>query len=142
MLTIRGKSVGARKPLFADFAVAPPPGLRDDGGITLRDLIDHVVREEVAAFQKRQRDRLTFRVLTAGQISEGVERGKVESGGSEIQPQDVDPNAAVGTAIQAFEDGLYFAVIDERQAEDLDRQVFLQPDSQITFIRLTLLSGG
>ncbi|NLE38775.1 MAG: hypothetical protein GX621_12190 [Pirellulaceae bacterium] len=101
-----------------------------------------MVRQEVAAFQKRQRDRLALRVLTARQISDGVERGKVESGGSEIQPQDVDPDAAVGTAIQAFEDGLYFVVIDERQAEDLDRQIFLQPDSQITFIRLTLLAGG
>lgn len=142
MLTVRGKSLGRRKPLFADFSVAPPPGLRGDGGVTLRDLIDHVVREEVAAFQRRQRDRLTLHVLSARQIEQAAERGKIDSGGSDVQPQDVDPDAAVATAVQAFEDGLYFVAIDDQQAHDLDRQVFLRPDSQVTFIRLTLLAGG
>jgi hypothetical protein len=142
MLTIRGKSLGRRQPLFADFSVAPPPGLRGDGGVTLRDLIDHVVREEVAAFQRRQRDRLTLHALSARQIEEAAERGKIDSGGSDVQPQDVDPDAAVAVAIQAFEDGLYFVAIDERQVEQLDQQVFLRPDSQVTFIRLTLLAGG
>jgi hypothetical protein len=142
MLTVSGKSLGGKKPLFADFSVALPPGLAGDGGITLRHVIDHVVREEVAAFQMRQRDRLMLRVLSARQIEDAAERGKIDSGGSEIQPQDVDPNAAVGAAIQAFEDGLYFVVVDGQQARELDRQVFLRPDSRITFIRLTLLAGG
>jgi hypothetical protein len=142
MLTVSGRSLGGKKPLFADLSVALPPGLHEDGGMTLRHVIDHVVREEVAAFQKRQRDRLMLRALSARQIEDAVERGKVDSGGSEIQPQDVDPDAAVGAAIQAFEDGLYFVVVDGQQARELDRQVFLRPDSQITFIRLTLLAGG
>jgi hypothetical protein len=142
MLTISGKSLGGRKPLFADFSVVPPPGLHGDDGFTLRHVIDHVVREEVAAFQKRQRDRLMLRALSARQIEEAAERGKIDSGASEIQPQDVDPDAAVGTAIQAFADGLYFVVVDGQQARELDAQVFLRPDSRITFIRLTLLAGG
>jgi hypothetical protein len=141
MLTITGKSVGGKKPLFADFSVSPPD-LRGDDGITLRELIGHIVRNEVAAFKKRQRDRLLFRALSAQQIDSAVERGKVEMGGSEVQPQDVDPEVAVGMAIQAYEDGLYFVVIDGEQTREIDRQIFLRPDSQITFIRLTLLAGG
>lgn len=142
MITVCGKSLGAKRPLFADFCVAPPPGLHGDDSVTLRHVIDHVVRAEVAAFQKRQRDRLMLRALSARQIDEAAERGKVDSGGSEIKPQDVDPDAAVGTAIQAFKDGLYFVVIDGQQARELDAQVFLRPDSQVTFVRLTLLAGG
>jgi hypothetical protein len=142
MLTIRGKSLGRRSPLFADFSVSPPPGLPSDGGVTLRDLIEHVVREEVAAFQRRQRDRLALHALTARQIEEAAQRGKIDSGGSEVPAQEVDPEAAIAAALQAFEDGLYLVAIDDGQVEHLDRQVFLRPDSQVTFIRLTLLAGG
>jgi hypothetical protein len=142
MITVSGRSLGRKKPLFADFAVAPPPGLLGDDGVTLRRVIDYVVREEVAAFKKRQRDRSMLRALTARQIEAAAERGKVDAGGSEIPPQDVDPEAAVEAAVQAYEDGLYFVVIDGQQAKEIDRQVFLRPDSQLTFIRLTLLAGG
>jgi hypothetical protein len=142
MLTISGKSLGGKRPLFADFSLALPPGLNGEGGITLRQIIEHVVREEVEAFKKRQTDRGLIRVMTVRQIEEAAERGKIDSGGSEIEPQEVDAGTAVGTAIQAFADGLYFVVVDEQQALDLDQQIFLGTESRITFIRLTLLAGG
>jgi hypothetical protein len=142
MLTVTGKAVGRKKPLFADFSVAPPADLGGDEGITLRRLIEHVVRAEVAAFEQRQRDRLDLSVLSARDIDEGLEKGKITSGGSEVGIQNVDADAAVGTALTAFEDGLFLVVVDEEQHRELDRQVFLQPDSRVTFIRLTLLAGG
>jgi hypothetical protein len=142
MLAVTGKVVGRKKPLFADFSIDPPADLGGDDGITLRRLIDHVVRAEVAGFQQRQRDRLELRVLSARDIDEGVEKGKIASGSSEVGIQNVDADAAVGAALQAFEDGLFLVVVDERQHRELDRQVFLQPDSRVTFIRLTLLAGG
>jgi hypothetical protein len=142
MLTVSGKALGRKKPLFADFSVAPPDGLGGDDGVTLRGLIEHVVRAEVAAFKQRQCDRLQLRVLTAREIDEGAEKGKIESGGSEVGRQNVDAEEAVGTALTAFEDGLFLVVVDEQQHRELDRQVFLQPDSRVTFIRLTLLAGG
>jgi hypothetical protein len=125
MLTINGKSLGGKRPLFADFSLAPPPGLKGDDGITLRQIIDHIVREEVAAFKKQQSERRLIRALTVRQIEEAAERGKIDSGGSEIEPQEVDADAAVGTALQAFADGFYFVVVDEQQARDLDQQIFL-----------------
>jgi len=142
MLTVSGKALGRKRPLFADFSIPPPVGLRGDDGITLRHLIEHLVRAEVAAFQQRQRDRLDLRVLTALEIDEGVEKGKIESGASEVGLQVVDVEAAIAAALQAFEDGLYLVVVDDRQQQELDRQVFLQPDSRVTFVRLTMLAGG
>ena len=142
MLTISGKAVGQKKPLFADFSLPPPAELSESGGVTLRELLERIVREEVAAFRRRQRDRQVIRVLTSRQIAEAAERGKIEMGASEAEPQEVDEDAAVAAALTAFEDGLYFVVIDGDQHCELDRQLFLQPDSHLTFVRLTMLAGG
>lgn len=141
-LTISGKALGSRKPLFADWSIPFPPEWRDEGGLTLRDLIARVVRSEVRAFRQRQEERKVFRALTARQIAQGAEKGKIESGGSEVPPQPVDEGEAVATACQAFEDGLFLVVIDGEDQREIDRQVHVRPNSQITFVRLTMLAGG
>ncbi|MCA8919419.1 MAG: hypothetical protein KDB32_10100, partial [Planctomycetes bacterium] len=132
---------GGRKALFSDFGVDLPPG-SGESGTTLRDLIEHIVREQVRLFRQRQQDRQFIRALTERQIQDQAAKGKVDSGASEVPPQEVDDEAAVGTALQAFEDGLYFVILDEEQQESLDAQAYPKPDSKITFIRLTMLAGG
>jgi len=141
MLTITGKTLGRKKPLFADWSVPVPPEARDDGTFTLRHLLSGVVRYEVNAFRQRQQDRLTFRALTARQIEEAAVEGKIDMGGSEARQQ-VDEEEAVGTALQAFEDGLYLVLVDEVEQKSLDAQVHLKEDSRLTFIRLAMLAGG
>lgn len=142
-MLISTKALGSKKPLFADFSVPLPPDWEDegDGGKTLRDLIEEVVRHEVDAFKKRQQDRQFLRALTVTEIEKGVDQGKVEMGASDVQPQNVDPEEAVAAALIAFEDGLYLVIIDEKQYKDLDEAVFLTADSRLTFVRLTMLSG-
>jgi hypothetical protein len=44
--------------------------------------------------------------------------------------------------LQAFEDGLYLVVLDGQEQRSLDAQLFLQPDSRVAFVRLTMLAGG
>lgn len=141
-LTISGKRLGAKQPLFADWSIPFPPEWNDAGGLTLRDLIARVVRSEVQAFRERQADRQTIRVLTARDIAQGAENGKIEMGGSEVPLQAVDAEDAVPVACQAFEDGLYLVVIDEENYRELDGQIHIRPDSRVTFVRLTLLAGG
>jgi hypothetical protein len=141
-LTISGKAIGARRPLFADWSIPFPPEWRESSGLTLRELISRVVRAEVAAFRQRQEDRQVFRALTARQIDEGAEKGKIEMGGSEVPLQPVDEEEAATVACQAFEDGLFLVVIDGEDCREIDREVFVRPDSRVTFVRLTLLAGG
>jgi hypothetical protein len=141
-LTISGKAIGARRPLFADWSIPFPPEWGESSGLTLRELISRVVRAEVAAFRQRQEDRQVFRALTARQIEEGSEKGKIEMGGSEVPPQPVDEEEAATVACQAFEDGLFLVVIDGEDCREIDREVFVRPDSRVTFVRLTLLAGG
>lgn len=137
MLHIQGKALGRKKPLFDDFSVSAPA----TGDLTLRKLLEHVVRKEVAAFRERQAERRLLHVLTAKQIEDGLAKGKVDSGGSTLD-QKVDVDAAIATAIEAFQDGLYLVVLDEVELKDLDALVSLTPESRLTFIRLSLLAGG
>jgi hypothetical protein len=141
MLTVSGKALGRKKPLFDDFSVAPPPAVASGQPITLRELIGHVVRAEVAAFKGRQAERRLLKALTARQIEAGLAAGKVQACGSDLD-QHVDPEQAVATAIEAFTDGLFLAVADETEVKDLDGVVPLTTASRLTFIRLTMLAGG
>jgi hypothetical protein len=141
-LVITGKTLGSRRPLFADYSIPFPPEWTGDGGLTLRDLIARVVRSEVQAFRHRQEERQVFRALTAKQISDAAAKGKIEMGGSEVPVQAVDEEDAVGVACEAFEDGLFLVVIDGQDYRQLDSQIHVQSDSRVAFVRLTLLAGG
>ncbi len=145
MLTVSGKGLGRRRPLFEDFSIPPPVEQTGDGGpLTLRDLITHVVCQEVVAFEQRQQARRLDRVLSPREIGEGVARGKVSPEGRDPKhapPAKVDMEGAVATAIEAFIDGLYLVIIDELEYRELDAIVRLGPDSRITFLRLTFLAG-
>jgi hypothetical protein len=142
MLTIDAKVLGRKKPLFSDWSMPLPPNTGGGGDPwTLRKLITHIVLEEVAAFRQRQEERKLIKALTAAQIEEGIAKGKVDRGGRDLK-QKVDPEAAVATALQAFEDGIYLVVLDGAEQRDLDKEIYVQPDSRVTFVRLALLSGG
>jgi hypothetical protein len=141
MISISGKTLGKKKPLFADWSIPFPPDLGDGGSLTLRDLLDRVVRAQVQAFKERQQQQLLVRALTAKDIEAGAVKGKVDMDGRDLE-QNVDPEDAVGTALQAFEDGLYLVILDGQEQRSLDQEVRLQPDSLIAFVRLAMLAGG
>ena len=141
MITISGKVLGKKKPLFADWSIPFPPDLGDGGALTLRDLIARIVVGEVEAFKQRQEERKFVRALSASDIDKGVARGKVDLGGRNLD-QKVDTDDAIATALQAFEDGLYLVIVDGEEQRELDRQVVLQPDSHVAFVRLAMLAGG
>ena len=142
MITIEGKALGNRRRLFSDWSIPTPPDLGGDGGdLTLRALIDRIVRAEVVAFRGRREERRLVRTLSATQIAEGAARGKVDMGGRELD-QEVDDDQVVAAALQAFEDGIYLVAVNGREVRSLDQPVFMTPDSRVTFIRLALLAGG
>ena len=138
-LLVEAKLLGQRRPIFSDWRVDLP----QDGGdhLRLRVLITRVVQEEVAAFHLRQQERRLARLLTPAEVDAGRVKGKIDPGERDLQ-QNVEAEAAVGTALQAFEDGLYYVFIDGVQQTGLDREVFLKPESKLTFLRLVALAGG
>jgi hypothetical protein len=141
-IVVEGKVLGQKRPLFTDWHIQLPPLWQREGDrIRLRDLITRVVVEEVDAFRQRQAERRLTRILSQADIQAGVESGKVDPGERDLK-QEVNTDDAVGSALQAFEDGLYFVFLDGIQQTNLDQEVYLQPDSKVTFLRLVALAGG
>lgn len=138
-LTIDARLLGQKRPLFAGWQLELPP--ETGSRLTLRELVTRVVEAEVQTFQQRQAGRRLARVLSPGEIEQGLARGKVELGERELN-QAVDPAAAVAAALQAFEDGLYFVFVESEQVTTLETEVMLQPQTRLSFVRLVALAGG
>jgi hypothetical protein len=141
-LTISVRSAGRRKPLVPDWQLPWPPEEHSEGEpLTLRQLITRIVLKEVEAFRQRQEQRRLVRILTERQIEEGLNKGRVDSGGRDLQ-QEVSPEEAVANALQAFEDGIYLVILDGEEQRNLEHEVHVQPDSHLMFVRLVLLAGA
>lgn len=140
---IETRVLGKRSRPLDGWAVPTPPAEAGDGGdgLTLRGLIERVVRAEVRAFEQRERTRRFVRVLAEREISDAAARGKVDPGGR-APAGPVDEDDAVGAALQGFEDGLYLVILDGVEQRDLERRVFVSDESRLVFLRLTFLAGA
>ncbi len=143
MITVEARVLGRPRPVLDHWSVDVPlqPGEIGGGGLTLRELIARVVRAEVAAFAERERTRTLVRVLSAREVEAGAARGRIDAGGR-APGAPVDAEAAVGTALNGFEDGLYLVILDEQEQSDLDAQVYPREDSRLVFLRLCFLAGA
>lgn len=141
-ITVEGKVIGQKRPIFSDWQVELPPIQEHNGDhLKLRDLITSIVMKEVEAFKTRRQERKLARVMSRQEIDEDSERGKVNPGEHDLE-QFVNIENAITAALQAFEDGLYFVFIDEVQQTSLDSEVALKTNSNVVFVRLTALVGG
>lgn len=141
-IAVTGKVLGRSKPLFTNWRVPLPPSISDGGEVlTLRILLTQIVLTEVEAFHTRQEQRRLINVLTKAEIEQKFLLGKIDMGGEDLN-QEVNPQIAVGSALQSFEDGLYFVFIDDIQQHKLDSEVIVKSDSELLFLRLVPLVGG
>ena len=140
-IQIEAKVLGQKYSIFSDYQIPIPPDSSDSGRMSLRELISLIVIKEVEAFRQRQEERRLLRVLSPEEIDAGAKRGKINAEDS-AGKQDVDEGEAVATALQAFEDGLYYVFLDGVQQEALEQTVFVAKDSKILFLRLVALAGG
>jgi hypothetical protein len=108
---------------------------------TLTQLIERIVTLEVNAFRERQTDNQFLRALTETQLLEAAQTGKISLGGQEFT-QEVNTDEAIQTAVQAFQDGLYYVFNGETQIEYLTDVVNLELRQDIMFLRLVALVGG
>lgn len=141
MLTIEARVTGRRRGLIPQWQLPVDDLVPSGSPLTLREFIERVVRAEVTAFSERQAEGRLVRLLSEQEISEQAMRGRVDFGGRELDQQ-VDLDGSVGAALESFEDGLYFVLIDGEQYESLDEQVNVAADSRVTFLRLVPLAGG
>ena len=141
-LTVEGKWFGrGAKSLFPNFQMLLPDAWSNTQ-ISLQDLIEGVVRAEVAGFNTRQESRAVLQALSASQIADGVQKGKVGSGLLEGDPQTADADEAVAVALSAFLDGNYFVFVNDEQQTELTGTLRVGSETRVTFLRLVALAGG
>ena len=107
---------------------------------TLRQLIAMLVRDGVNAYNRRLRAR-SQQVLSQDDIDDMSRIGKIGFG-IPFGTREANPENALETAIQGFEDGLYRVFIGEREISSLDEALALREGDTITMIRLVMLTGG
>ena len=132
---IKLKSVGKRRPVLDKTPYTLP-----DGIISLRELIEAVVRQEVDAYNERGVENMLAPFLTEAEIEDQSTVGKIGFGRL-YSDKKADPEKAVETAIQGFEDGLFRVVVGEKEAPELDEPLDINENDTLTFIRLTFLAG-
>ena len=104
--------------------------------ITVRELLRERVHHEVREFN-RQQDRLVFNGLVQPEDAERTLNGsKLKS------HRPLDWEAQFALAVQGFSTNAFFILIDNRQAESLDEEFVVGPQTTVSFIKLTPLVGG
>lgn len=105
-----------------------------------RSLITLTVGACAAAFSRRAQSGEVLRTLTDERLTAMADQGKI-SFGSVYGENAVDLEAALANALQCFEDGIYRIFVDGKQLERLDEAITLDESSELTFVRLTMLTG-
>ena len=104
--------------------------------VTVREIIERRVREEVAAFNA-QRKQTTFHGLVQPTNTEVALNGYRLP---EHRPLDADAQCAL--ALEAFESNGFFMLADDRQVERLDEEFVITDDTTVSFVKLVPLVGG
>lgn len=109
---------------------------------TVRDLITSVVMVCVAAYNERVRKGETvIRPMTQESLADMETVGKLAFGVN-YGGREADEATAIVTALQGFEDGLYRIFHGQTELTTLDEAVNLSQKDEVTFIRLTMLTGS
>jgi hypothetical protein len=103
--------------------------------LTVRELITRRVHDEVAAYNARQDG--VFQGLVQPTESERVLNGY------RLRPtQRIDAEQQVYRALEAFQNNGFFLLVNDRQAETLDEEIWLGSGATASFVKLTPLVGG
>jgi hypothetical protein len=116
-------------------SLALPPG-----PVTARQIIEAAVAAEVAACEARAGEASLVRVLTDQGLLDDLNRGAVRMG--DIEPAGpVDLAAAVETAFQAFDDGIFKVFVGDQEVAGVE-PTDLTDGAAVLFLRLVPLAGG
>lgn len=129
--------LGKKRPILAQ-TILLLPDLASPCTLTL--LLEAIVAHQVQAYETRQASGPLLEALSAVQLDQGAQQGKIDFG-ERLNDQVVDLAKAQTTALQAFEDGLYTIFADDNQLTDLNASIDWASVTCFNFLRLTFLSG-
>jgi len=107
--------------------------------ITVRDLIELRVRDEVARFNA-ENGHDVFRGLVQPTDAEATLNAYEYRVSARRKP--IDPEEQCQRAWHAFEANGFLLLVGDRQAERLDEKLTITPDLRVSFVKLVPLVGG
>jgi hypothetical protein len=133
-IDIKVKALSRSKPIVAhrEFELSRPVR-------TANELVEEIVRKNVLEYNKKPIDRPLFEYFSESHLADAARTGKVGFDDRKNE-KNQDPDKAVENALQSFEDGIFKMFIGGREimfGEGID----LKEGEEITFLRLTMLSG-
>ncbi len=105
---------------------------------TLRALIEESVRTCIQSYRARAKS--AGAPLTDGQWENMRAVGKFAFG-VHYNAGEIDEETAIATALQAVEDGLVRIFKGQDELTDLNETIAITEGDELTFVRLTMLSG-
>jgi hypothetical protein len=102
--------------------------------LTVRELIRKRVYEEVNVFNSNRSERYM------GLIQLRAEELLLNPSGSQLRRKDAEKQAEI--ALKAFDKNGFLLLVDNKQYSDPEEEVSLNPDSTVSFVKLTPLVGG
>lgn len=103
--------------------------------LSVRELIRSRVYQEVQDYNLAQPEH--FRGLVQPTDAEQTLNGfKLKT------RRQIDWKEQFDRAVEAFETGRILVLVNDRQAETLDEEIVVTPETEVSFLRLTLLVGG
>ena len=139
MITITGRLIGMQKPLFEPWSIAIEPYLDGNDDWTLSELIEMVILEASTVFKEPPHDPAflqSVNALLAFQATSSASGPPSSEPPADPASMESQVGEAIGNALQAFEDDVYLVVLDSEDVMDLEDEIELRPDSQVTFVRL------
>jgi hypothetical protein len=103
--------------------------------LTVRELIIRRVHDEVTAYNARQDG------LYQGLV-QPTESERVLNGYRLRLTKLIDAEQQVYRALEAFQNNGFFLLVNDRQAESLDEEIWLGAGATASFVKLTQLVGG
>ncbi|HVE56367.1 MAG TPA: hypothetical protein VNB22_06020 [Pyrinomonadaceae bacterium] len=103
--------------------------------ISVRELIEARVREEVALYNAKQPE--VFNMLVQPALAE-----RVLNGFKFKEKKRINEREQYEKAIQAFDRNGFIILVDDLQVESLDQIIEISPETTVSFLKLVPLVGG
>lgn len=107
---------------------------------TVKELLTEFVTINVNEFNNGFTENDIVLYLTDEKINDLSDAGKI-SFGVDYNGQKQDLEKAVENALQSYEDGIYRIFVNDNEVGEIDCEINLKENDELTFVRLTMLAG-
>ena len=107
---------------------------------TVKELLTEFVTINVNEFNNGFTENDIVPYLTDEKINDLSDAGKI-SFGVDYNEQKQDLEKAIENALQSYEDGIYRVFVNDEEMGEIDCEINLKENDELTFVRLTMLAG-